>query len=1143
MRGRSFRGALLSAVTLMVALVGWGAPSDALGASPWWHLTSTVRPANIAPGGEGTLVVQATNIGDAATQSPETLSDQLPEGLSIVEAEGAPQVSFLAFAFQQGKIDLGPAGPLSSLSFCTTAAREVNCRTPEIPEAIETAKVNPYEYLELRIKVRARAGSPFEAQNEARIAGGGTPASSLHRPVSISSAPPQFGIEDFSIVPEEAGGAVDVRAGSHPFQLTTTLALNQGADLESPPALARNLQFKLPPGLVGNATAIPQCSDLDFRQMRPGGFANSCPAATAIGAVVITIYEPIIEHLITLQVPLFNLKPARGEPARFGFEIVSSPVTFDTSVRTGSDYGVTVSVQNITELASFISTTVTFWGVPNDPVHDSSRGWGCLAGGFYSASADQPCVPSLQDNPAPFLTLPTSCEGAFEPSVQGISWPSKEAPEGDSFAPVPYALKDSFGRPLGIEGCNQLGFSPSIEAQPDVSSAATPTGLTTRVHVPQEVNENAAGLASSSVKDISVTLPRGVTLNPAGADGLEACSEAQIGFLEALSSPGSLRFASSEPNPFCPNAAKIATVAIHSPLLPEPLEGAAYLATPAPNEEAGSNPFKRLVAMYIVAEDPIAGVLVVLPGEVTLDPTTGQLTARIDDNPQLPFEDAELHFFGGDRAPLSTPAHCGSYTTQATFTPWSGGAPVQSQSTFQVTSGVNGSPCPGTLAFTPSLAGGTTNINAGSFSTLTTSIGREDGQQDIQSVALHMPAGLSGILAGVKLCPEAQANAGTCGSESLIGHTTVSVGLGGDPFSVTGGQVFLTEGYAGAPFGLSIVNPAVAGPFDLGKVVVRAKIAVDPHTAQLTVTTDPSGPYAIPHILDGVPLQIKHVNVTIDRPGFTFNPTSCAPQQIGATIASDEGTSAPVSVPFQVTNCAVLKFAPKFSVSTLGKTSRARGASLTAKLSYPQALQGTQTDIARVKVSLPKALPSRLTTLRQACTDAQFEANPAGCPAGSKIGTASVRTPLLPVPLTGPAIFVSHGGEAFPSLTIVLQGYGVTVDLVGTTFISNAGVTSTTFETVPDVPFQTFTLTLPEGPNSALAANRNLCTSKLSMPTEFLAQNGVKLDRTTPISVTGCARTKTTPRADKLAAALKACRRDRGHARRAGCERRARKRR
>ena len=388
---------------------------------------------------------------------------------------------------------------------------------------------------------------------------------------------------------------------------------------------------------------------------------------------------------------------------------------------------------------------------------------------------------------------------------------------------------------------------------------------------------------------------------------------------------------------------------------------------------------------------------------------------------------------------------------------------------FEVTSGPNGGQCESPLPFGPELTAGTTSIQAGGFSPFTMTMSREDGNQNLQAVQLHMPPGLLGTLSGVALCGEPQADQGTCGLESLIGETTVSVGLGGNPYSVTGGKVYITGPYDGAPYGLSIVNPANAGPFHLGNVIVRAKIEVDPSTAALTITTDPSGPYAIPHILDGIPLQIKHINVTINRPNFTFNPTNCSKLAVTGTLLSSEGSTSALSVPFQATNCAVLAFKPTLTASTVGKTTRANGASLTVKLGYPAGPYDA--NISKVKVELPKGLPSRLPTLQKACLAATFEANPANCPAASIIGHATATTPVLPVPLSGPAYFVSHGGEAFPSLIIVLQGYGTTVDLVGSTFISKAGITSSTFKTIPDVPVGTFELTLPQGPFSALTAN------------------------------------------------------------------------
>jgi hypothetical protein len=387
-------------------------------------------------------------------------------------------------------------------------------------------------------------------------------------------------------------------------------------------------------------------------------------------------------------------------------------------------------------------------------------------------------------------------------------------------------------------------------------------------------------------------------------------------------------------------------------------------------------------------------------------------------------------------------------------------------------------------------------------------VSRGDGQQNIGQIELRLPAGLSGLLTGVELCGEAQADAGACGANSLIGETTVSVGLGGDPYSVTGGRVYITGPYEGAPFGISVVVPAKAGPYNLGQVVVRGTIEVDPVTAALTVTTNSQAQgFAIPHILDGIPLQIKHVNFITTRSGFTFNPTDCDPLGVTGGISSVEGSSSGVSVPFQVTNCATLAFKPVFTASTSGKTSKADGASLNVRLLYPKAPFGSQANIKSVKVDLPKQLPSRLTTLQRACTAKQFEANPAGCPAASIVGHATAITPLIPVPLTGPAYFVSYGGAKFPELVIVLQGYGVTLDLHGETFISKAGITSSTFHTVPDAPVGSFELTLPQGPYSALAANGNPCQQNLIMPTAFVAQNGATLNQNTHIEVSGCSKT------------------------------------
>jgi hypothetical protein len=1008
---------------------------------------------------DATLILTAANLGDADLTGPVRIAAKLPAGLTPVAMAGTG-------------------------GFIGSTRLECSVGTLSCTYSGATA---PYGQVQLIVSVNLNPGAKSGEVVELRLSGGNTPPAKVARAITVADTPPSFGIENYGMSVEEEGGSTATRAGSHPFQLTTTLMLNQrildnSGDLTylpEPAEMSKDLVFKLPPGLIGNPTPFPQCRLPQFDQSF--AFVNECPNDTAIGVAAVTISVPGSFEFVTVNVPLFNLTPSVGEPARFGFEALGDPVFLDTSVRTGGDYGVTVKITNITQTVIFVGSRVTFWGIPGDPRHDNQRGWSCVDDGDFTGGIFPPCSAVDQHLPSPLLELPTSCTGPLQTTMEADSWQH----EG-SFA----SASPGVSLPT-LDGCNELPFNPSISVAPDGQAGSTPTGLNVGIHVPQEVSLDAEGLGEADVKDTTVALPVGVALNPAAADGLQACSEEQVALAVDVS-------------PSCPEASKVATLEIKSPLLPNPLTGEAYLAA------QDANPFGSLVAMYLVAQDPVSGTLIKLAGEVVPNPITGQLVATFKNTPQLPFETLNLHFFGGDRAPLATPSLCGSYTTSASIAPWSGNEPATPSSTFDVTSGPNGSPCHNPLPFAPSLTTGTTNIQAGGFSPFTMTMSRPDGSQNLQAVTLKMPPGLLGTLSSVKLCPEAQANAGTCGPESLIGHTIVSVGVGGDPYSVTGGEVFITEGYKGAPYGLSIVNPAKAGPFDLGKVIVRAKIEVDPITADLTITTDSTGAYKIPTILDGIPLQIQHINVSIDRPDFTFNPTNCSPLTITGSLASNEGATQALNVPFQVTNCATLAFKPQFKVSTSGKTSRSQGASLDVKLTYPRAAWGTQANIKSVKVDLPKQLPSRLTTLQKACPNTVFEANPAACPADSRVGSATATTPIIPVALSGPAYFVSYGGAKFPELVIVLSGYGVTVDLHGETFINSAGVTSSTFRSIPDVPIGGFELKLPEGPFSALGANKDLCAVKggLKMPTAFAAQNGFTIKQSTTVSVTGCPKAK-----------------------------------
>jgi hypothetical protein len=1084
--GRRILGAALifAAVVLRLLMVS----PCAVASSAWWRLSSGARPSVLEAGGKGEIAAYVENVGNASASGANDairVVDELPAGLHATRAAAA-----LPFSNKR------PAIP------CTLEASRVEC-------VLKGALVS-YGEIELRVSVNVSGEASASEVNRVRVTGGETPDAEADHDIVVSEEPEPavpFGIQTYQLVNEEEGGGEDTQAGAHPFQQTTTIELNQGPD-KNPvnvtpnvevAALPKDLRFKWPAGLIGNPTATPRCGIVEFLA-HVGESENGCPSASAVGVATVTANEPRVFEVAVFTVPLYNLEPGVGEPARLGFNIVeaNAPVYIDTALRTGGDYGVTVISNNITQTAALLSANVTVWGVPGAQSHDDARGWGCLlkARGIETST---PCNASEQASTPPFLSLPTQCGTKLESTVEGDAWRSA----GEYVPLASYVLPP-------LNGCNQLRFQPTVGMVTDKRETSSPIGLKVDVHVPQEEDENPEGLASAAIRDISVALPEGFTVNPAAASGLLGCTESEIGYLRPESHPPSeLYFTPTLSQPSCPEEAKIATVKVTTPLLTNPLEGYVYLA--APQNFAGApqeNPFESLIALYLVAEDPVSRSLVKLPGKITLNPETGQVSTTFEDTPEVSFEDAEIDFFTGSKAALAAPDQCGQYPSKALLTPWSGTPPVESDATLPIDHGLAGGPCPGSLPFTPHLAAGSTQLNAGAFTPFNATIIRADGEQTIRNVNITTPPGMSGILKGVALCPTPQADTGTCSSASLIGHATANVGVGNSPYVVEGGQVFLTEGYGGAPFGLSVVTPAVAGPFNLGNIVVRAKITVNPTTAAITVATDENGPHAIPRILDGIPIALRQISVTIDRPGFTFNPTDCTPLSVTGSVASFSGTLAAVVTPFEVANCAVLQFAPKLTVTTSAKSSRANGTSFTTTLRYPKAAFGSQANIARVKVDLPKQLPSRQSTLKDACRSQIFEANPANCGPASIIGSAKVTTPLLPVPLTGPAYFVSHGNESFPSLTMVLQGYGITVDLVGSTFIKK-GVTSTTFKTVPDVPFETFTLTLPKGPHSALGVYGNLCAHALSMPTEFLAQNGATIHQATPVNVESCPKTLT----------------------------------
>ena len=877
---------------------------------------------------------------------------------------------------------------------------------------------------------------------------------------SPAMASSSFGFHSFEVSLTNADGTPDTQAGSHPYAETYTFELNNAPNTEGFPELpggkeVKDLEVNLPPGMIGDANAVPQCP----RQLFDHSPEPACPANTEIGRDTVGLANTVSGGLSTFDFPVYNIVPPPGAPAEFGFNSRGIHGIIDVAVRPGREqYGLTARVYNITQ--RFVAyNSVTMWGVPGE--HNSGSG-----------------------SPKAFLTLPTSCGGPLKFSISATTWQEPSAaPATDSTETPP------------MTGCGHFGLAPSLAIAPDTSHAETPAGLTAEVTVPQDPGLTSAGegRTASDVQNTTVTLPAGVVINPGQATGLVACQPAE----EELEEP--------ESPPSCPAASKVGTDSISTPLLPDKLEGDVYVLQ--------SNP-PHLQLLVAASGD---GVNLKLIGDVHLDPVTGQLTTTFSGTPQFPFTQFKLSFSGGAQAALSTPTACGVYATISDFTPWSSPLTpdVFPSTAFAIDSGVDGSSsCPSSpLPFAPSMIAGATTDQAGGFTDFSLLLQRGDGQQRIERLQFKTPEGLLGMISGVPLCPEPQASLGDCSPASQIGHTVVESGPGPYPLVVPEpgrppAPIYLTGPYKGAPFGLSIVVPVIAGPFNLGTIVTRASIAVDHRTAQITVTTDP-----LTTIVDGIPTDLRTIDAVIDRPGFMFNPTGCSPMSFSGTASSTEGASAPLSSPFQVGSCRSLTFKPDFKVSTSGKTSKANGASLDAKVIYPTGALGanqasSQSNIASVKVDLPKQLSSRLTTLQKACVAATFEANPAACPAASRIGVVRVNTPVLPVQLTGPVYFVSHGGAAFPDLVVVLQGDGVRVDLVAATFISKAGITSSTFKATPDVPFNSFELYLPEGKYSALAANGNLCKSKLAMPTAFTAQNGAVIHQSTPIAVTGCPKAK-----------------------------------
>jgi hypothetical protein len=1084
---RSLIAGLLAAVALLVG----AAPALAV-APPEWKLTVTPSADYFLPGtetGQAVYTLEAENVGGEPTDDslPITLEDHLPTGLTAVG------VQFRSTA-------TGYFGPDLAVSpgLCPSDTR---CKYPGAL-GLSAPPVAPGEKLVMLVRVAVPAeGLSGPILDKAKVTGGGTPLAVEATATNTVSAEPVIGLPDFSASLGDSSGLPYAEAGGHPYQLGVDYHFATFAEKDSgtswgfsgvlPAHDPKDIAAELPAGLIGNPQAVPTCSLADF-------FASECALKTVVGTVAVAAFHGNDQTAFNFIVPLFNLQPTGAFPGELGYQI-GFPFLISAGLRSGSDYGLTTTGAGTGE-ALVTRVRVTTWGIPADPSHDGVRGKICenlqwdheyrSAAELEAICQTEPDPAGFQGGPAgtpevPFLRMPTQCSGA-PLSLRGSynSWqePSEYAEASEEFEPV--------------VGCNQVNFGPTIEAHPTTNRADSPSGLEFALHVPQGCwkEEESAAFEPSCQSDLSaalVRLPAGLSVNPASASGLTGCSPTQIGLKTAV---GQTPAHFSETSAQCPDAAKIGTVQVHTPLLHNTLEGSVYLATPR------QNPFESFLAAYIVLEGE--GLIIKLPGRIETDPQTGQITGKFLENPQTPFEDFRLHFFGGARGDLRTPAVCGGYETAATLTPYSApesGPPAEPTSKFEVSEGPAGGGCPTSAAAqpnNPTFVAGTESPLGGAFTPFSLRLGREDGSQEISKIETTLPPGLTAKLAGVAECSDAQIALAqsrehegggaeekaspSCPAASEVGTVEVASGAGPTPLYVTG-RAYLAGPYKGAPLSLAIITPAVAGPFDLGDVVVRTALYTAPYTAQIKAISDP-----IPHILAGIPLDVRSITLKMARPNFTLNPTDCEEMGFAGAETSLLGNVAPLAQRFQVGGCKALPFKPKLKISLKGGTKRHTFPALTATLTMPPG----QANIAKAQVTLPHSEQLEQAHITsQVCTQPQLATQT--CPKASIYGYAKAETPLLDHPLEGPVYLGVGFGHKLPDLVAELNGQ-IRVLLHGKVDTGREDGLRNTFEVVPDAPVSKFTLHMFGGKKSLIVNSQNLCAprTKRKALAFFTAQSG-----------------------------------------------------
>lgn len=894
-----------------------------------------------------------------------------------------------------------------------------------------------------------------------------------------ASAEADFGVGEFSVSFRDAAGGIATQAGAHPYSMETRIGLvshEEGLNVV-PDQELRSLRITLPVGFVGDATAIPRCSLVQFKtkDLEDGHeAATSCPDSTAVGVANASVFGAGPQK--GALAAIYNLEPEPGYVAALGFRVTVVPVVIELRVDPRAPNELIASVSNLLQ-SGLTASLLQVWGEPSDPSHDPYRGRCLETNGAFAPGE----LGSIGDCPTsatpPFLTMPRSCAGPGAAAYTAVSWQGATA-AGSTETPAP-------------TGCNRLGLQVSADAQPTTRSAGSSSGLAFALGVEDPGLTSSGALAGADVDDIAVTFPEGFVVDPSVADGLAACSEEQLASETPEGPPGS----------GCPEAAKIGSVEVQTPLLAEPLGGSIYIATPYRNLAGNS-----LLAAYVVIKNAALGVLIAQPVRISADPTTGRLVAASESLPQLPFSRFRLNFRGGERGPLTTPPGCGAYRTAALLTPSSGGPTVADESTFEITVGAAGGACPaGSPPLTPGFEAGTVTPLAGSYSPFVLKLDRPAGSAQLRSLETALPAGVLAKLKGVTECgdaaiasaqardrPEAgraELTAPSCPAASEIGSVTVGAGSGSP--TLVSGRAYLAGPYKGAPLSLLVVTPAVAGPFDLGAVVVRNALRVDPFTARVTAVSDP-----LPSILQGIPLDLRSIDIYVDRPQFTLNPTSCDPTAVNGSVAALTGQIGTLLDRFQVGGCGGLGFAPKLALSLIGPTGRSGHPALKAAVSFPDA--GGTANIARAQVSLPHSEFLDQGNLDKVCRQADLLAGT--CPERSIYGHATAWSPLLDKPLRGPVYLGVGFGYKLPALVADLNGQ-IRVLLKGKIDTGRAGGIRTTFASVPDAPITRFVLTMKGGRKYGLLENSvDICARPQRLDARFDAQNGKEKALRTRIS-------------------------------------------